>query len=252
MPIFQKLELLLMVCIEWFIPFSFYIYYLSAMKNSVLKCLKIAKSLGKLSLIPFCKLKNYKNGIKTRSFPSKNQQIKCSILQNFHHFKCSFMPLSLGPFKKLFLLLTTESSQQTLRAYRLLPEPWSNITQRWKERKSVGLQRGPSCAAKCGQCKKVYGGQGAETESDAAPQRLGQTQNLIHVSQILAQHHLSVGSMQPIAKKWSERISIAKLKNSSVLNCSSGKCNGKTSSCPVMGVSRSFFLRIFLSLWILK
>lgn len=56
------------------------------MKNAVLKCLKMAESLAKLSSITFCKLKNYKNGIETRNAISKNYQIKHSILQNFHQF----------------------------------------------------------------------------------------------------------------------------------------------------------------------
>jgi len=38
-----------MLCVESFIPFSFYIYYFSsAMKNAVLEHLKMAESLGKL------------------------------------------------------------------------------------------------------------------------------------------------------------------------------------------------------------
>lgn len=68
------------------------------MKYAVLKHLKMAESLGKLSSITFCKLKNYKNDIKTKYFISKKHQIKLLILQYFHQFKWLFMPLSLGQF----------------------------------------------------------------------------------------------------------------------------------------------------------
>lgn len=139
-----------------------------------------------------------------------------------------------------------KSIHLTSWACNLLPEPWPNAPQKWKEQKFWGLQTGPHCAAKCGWCREVDWCK-EQKLSEAWPLGgQGKLKSLIHGSQILAQHPLSVRYIQLMAKRWSKKSALQKVKNSPLLNCSSSRCNDKTSSCPVRVFSHFFFIKSFL------
>lgn len=163
-----------MVCIESFIPFSFCIYYFSsAMKNGVLKHVKVVGSLGKLRSITFCKLQNYKNGIETRNFISKKLQIKRSILKKFSSMQMSFQITLLGAILKIFFIINQwKQPPDFLSIHGERSSPWT-MTKFNPELKG----------------KEIWGLEGEGVYGQ------GKLRDLIYVSQMLAQHPLSVRSM---------------------------------------------------------